>query len=538
MSGLRRVRDSVWGARWWIVAAVMLCAIDIAIRHKVFHTGKWHDLLLLAFYSSAAIAPAFLLGRCYRFVAPVLFGYWALAEALQLWVAAHFHMVLGGNWILMAFSTSGNEVSEFVGGLFTVGNVAYVALALAGTGALAWFFAGKDRPRPPLSVASALIALFMAAFSAALAPFLFRAPVSWAQISHGLLALNLPADTIPNWRSYHALARDCRKPPPYKLEIEGMPRLCVFVIGESTTRNHMSIYGYPRRTTPELEALRDRGGLTAFPVFTTTHPSTPEALCSLLTGNDLATSGKFDVILPAMLKKAGYRTMLISCQGHWQNRDVVGTHLFRACDKRLFLQGDRVAGTLPDEVALPELERAIREDPAPLAVFVHLYGCHNPASKRVPREFRRRCRWRRPHGCRMPPWMCRKIDSYDTAVRYGDHIVASIVRIAASSYDPSCVVFLSDHGESPNSKIWRDAKSRDTYEVPLIVWLSPVYRAAFPEIAERVAAAEGKRLWMDQLIEGLLEISGVDGFRPRESCGNFLSPKFVEDLGRKMGCEK
>ncbi len=64
MSGLRRVRDSVWGARWWIVASVMLCAIDIAIRHKVFHTGKWHDLLLLAFYSSAAIAPAFLLGRC------------------------------------------------------------------------------------------------------------------------------------------------------------------------------------------------------------------------------------------------------------------------------------------------------------------------------------------------------------------------------------------------------------------------------------------------------------------------------------------
>ncbi len=555
----------VWCARWWIVAAVALCAVDESIRHKVFHTSTWRDIRLCAFYSAAAIAPAFLLGRFTRFVAPVLFGCWTFVEALQLWVALNFHMTLGGNWILMAFSTSGGEVAEFAQGLLTFGNLAYVALALAGVAAVAWFFAGRRDPaatakggsrslatakgesrplatakgglRPLATATSICLAAACALFSARLAPRLFRAPVSWAQISRDLLALNLPADTIPNWRAYRTLARACRETPPYSLSIGGEPRLCVFVIGESTTRNHMGLYGYPRRTTPELESIRAEGGLTAFADLTTTHPSTPEALCSLLTGCELGSARKIDVVFPAMLKKAGYRTMLISCQGHWQNRDVVGTHLFRSCDSREFLQGGRVAGTLPDGVALPEVERAIRENKAPLALFVHLYGCHNPASKRVPPDFRRE--WpvatakgeSRPvaTGSQLPDRQRRKIDSYDTAVAYDDYVVASIVRLAKAAGVPACVVFVSDHGESPSSAIWRDAKSRDTYEVPLVVWLSPEYRAAFRDTSARVAAARDRRLRMDRLLEGLLELSGVDGYRPRDSADNFLSPQFSED---------
>ena len=64
------ILHSIWRARWWIVASIALCAVDVSIRHKVFHTGAWHDARLCAFYSVAAIAPAFLLGRFTRFVAP------------------------------------------------------------------------------------------------------------------------------------------------------------------------------------------------------------------------------------------------------------------------------------------------------------------------------------------------------------------------------------------------------------------------------------------------------------------------------------
>src|SRR5690606_12054668 len=33
--------------------------------------------------------------------------------------------------------------------------------------------------------------------------------------------------------------------------------LYVLILGESTSRNHLGIYGYPRNTTPRLSALQD-----------------------------------------------------------------------------------------------------------------------------------------------------------------------------------------------------------------------------------------------------------------------------------------
>ncbi len=40
-------------------------------------------------------------------------------------------------------------------------------------------------------------------------------------------------------------------------------------------------------------------------------------------------------------------------------------------------------------VALPVVEEALAGASGGLALFVHLYGCHNPATRRVPKNFRR-----------------------------------------------------------------------------------------------------------------------------------------------------
>lgn len=537
---LRDVAATVWRARWWVFAALSLCAVDQAIRMKVFQiwpTAFPRTVRLWAFYSALAVAPAFLLGRLSRFVAPVLFGYWILAEAVQLWVCSNFNMVLGGNWVLMLFSTWGTEVSEFVSGFIAIGNVLYVLVAVIVAAAAAWFFACGRRACPAPSATSVCISAACVALACWMAPRVFRAPVSWAQISRDLLALNLPVDTVANWNAYRALAKACHEDPPFNLSLadgESTSNLCIFVIGESTTRNHMGLYGYRRDTTPELETIREEGGLYVFDGLETTHPSTPEALCSLFTGSDLAAGQRISCIFPALLKKAGYSTSLISCQGSWQNRDVVGAHLFLSCDSRRFLQGERVAGTLPDEIALPEVEKALSERTGNLALFVHLYGCHNPATRRVPPDFKRE--WPPDSGATTEKAR-RKVDSYDTAVAYVDHVVASIIRMADRQDVPACVFFVSDHGESPKSPIWRDVKSRDTFEVPLMVWMSPEYRAAYPDTAARVEAAKGRRLYMDRLLEGMLELARVGGYRPWNSPDNFIAAEFDETTS-SMGKEQ
>lgn len=43
----------------------------------------------------------------------------------------------------------------------------------------------------------------------------------------------------------------CRRWQNFKDESGNEPRTLVLVIGESTQRGRMSLYGYPRETTPE-----------------------------------------------------------------------------------------------------------------------------------------------------------------------------------------------------------------------------------------------------------------------------------------------
>ena len=516
---LRRIANCILAARWWIVLSVVLCAVDAFIRMRVLWPSANLAVHSWMFYSLLAVIPVFLLGRATRYVAPVFFSCWVLVECIQAWAAVNFHMVLSGNWILMLFSTSGKELHEFLGGMLSVSNVALVLLVLSAVVALSVFLASKRRPVPEVSGVSVLVVLVMAAALCKLGVKMFNTPITLRRISTHSSLLNLPLDTAANWKAYRALAAVCSKVPEYDLRIPDKPPVCVFVIGESTTRSHMGLYGYSRNTTPKLDALNRKGGLAVFKNLTTKYSTTPEALCSFLSDGELECAQDIHDVFPSLMKKAGYNTVLISCQGHWQSKDIVGTYLFNACDDKKFLQNGKVPGTLPDEVALPEVRKALEERTGPTAIFIHLYGCHHPAAKRVPPRFKRT--W--PNRPDLTETERRKINAYDTAVAYDDHVVASIINMVAALGEPSFVLFLSDHGESPDSNLWRDVKSRDVYEIPFCIWLSREYRAAFPETSARIAAATALPLRQGDLLGGMLEVARVEGYPATRGGGNFLS---------------
>ncbi|MDR3322921.1 MAG: phosphoethanolamine transferase CptA, partial [Zoogloeaceae bacterium] len=83
----------------------------------------------------------------------------------------------------------------------------------------------------------------------------------------------------------HLLAGNAALPPLEKLtDANGnAPRTLVLVIGESTTSQRMSLYGYPRPTTPRLDALKTAGQLDVFNDVITSRPYTIEILQQALT---------------------------------------------------------------------------------------------------------------------------------------------------------------------------------------------------------------------------------------------------------------
>ena len=89
-----------------------------------------------------------------------------------------------------------------------------------------------------------------------------------------------------------------------------MPSTLVLVLGESTNRQRMSLYGYPRATTPKLDKLREQ--LAVFDNVVTPRPYTIEALQQVLTFADEKSPDAY-LTTPSimnMMKQAGYKTLL------------------------------------------------------------------------------------------------------------------------------------------------------------------------------------------------------------------------------------
>ncbi|RLD96695.1 MAG: hypothetical protein DRI93_00115 [Aquificota bacterium] len=103
--------------------------------------------------------------------------------------------------------------------------------------------------------------------------------------------------------------------------VQTLPNI-VLVVCDTLGAKHMSLYGYERRTTPNLERLVEEVGFTVYTNCYTTSCWTSPAHASLFTGlypgehgvheGNMCLAGNF-MTLPELLEWCGYTTIGISC---------------------------------------------------------------------------------------------------------------------------------------------------------------------------------------------------------------------------------
>lgn len=135
--------------------------------------------------------------------------------------------------------------------------------------------------------------------------------------------------------------------------------LVIFILGESTNRNHMGIYGYSLPTTPNLQKLKEAGKLHVFTDVISPHSHTVPVLEKLFTFYRTGFNGRWYEYnnLFTILKESGYKTAWISNQesfGVWGN---VGRLYSEYCDyhKFVMLRESRDDVRSYDENVLPYL---------------------------------------------------------------------------------------------------------------------------------------------------------------------------------------
>jgi heptose-I-phosphate ethanolaminephosphotransferase len=163
----------------------------------------------------------------------------------------------------------------------------------------------------------------------------------------------------------------------------------VLIIGESETRNHMGIYGYPRNTTPLLAKEQE---LFAFKNVISSNAHTIASLSKALTFADLHNQIPHANVLQ-ILNSAGFVTYWLSTQPRLGISETTisliantATHKWYSSQHALAKDAGKYRPNY-DEILLGELEKALATPAEKKAIVLHLMGNHSPYSYRFPDQF-------------------------------------------------------------------------------------------------------------------------------------------------------
>jgi heptose-I-phosphate ethanolaminephosphotransferase len=395
--------------------------------------------------------------------------------------------------IFIMFESNNSEASEYVAQYLQW----WMPLAFLAYGVGAWLLWRKIRPvflpRRSALIASLLIFVVTLGYPAR---FMFIN----SDFAAGLNDFEARLSAVTPWQlavGYHQyrlqlgnmqelLAANARLAPLQNLTDAhaGLPSTLVLVLGESTNRQRMSLYGYPRATTPKLDAIREQ--LTVFDNVVTPRPYTIEALQQVLTFADEQHPDAY-LSTPSimnMMKQAGYKTFWITNQQTMTERNTMLTTFSKQADEQVYLNNNREQNARQyDGDVLKPFNKALADAAPRKLIIIHLLGTHMSYKYRYPAEFEQ---FTDRNG--VPSWVTEDqlptYNSYDNAVLYNDFVVASLIEQFAGTKRNGFLLYLSDHGEavfdSPTDKILGRSEGTPTapmYTIPFMLWTAPQWRA-------------------------------------------------------------
>ena len=279
----------------------------------------------------------------------------------------------------------------------------------------------------------------------------------------------------------------------------------ILIIGESTGRKHMSLYGYPVETNPLLKKLEKSGNIYKFTDTISPHAHTIPSIKKLLTFYNFESTKKwyeYNNIIEIM-KKAGYETYWFSNQ---ESSGVYG-NLSAALGSRSEVikftnlkSSDSETENLYDEEVVKLSDKYIEDNLNKKFVIYHLLGTHSKYRNRYPKKYS------------VVKNKNHNIAEYDNAVLYNDFVVNEI--ISRFKKEETVLFYVSDHGEEVYE--FRNFKghseengSRYMVEIPFIIYVSNKFKEKYPEVIKNIEKSLNKPYMTDDLIYTVLEIAQI-----------------------------
>ena len=443
-----------------------------------------------------------MVGRYIRYLYVPVFVLAVTLELIETFINSLFSMTIKGGWIILLMTSSRSEIFDFIKGTVlpsacTFAFIAIIAVAVCYCVLKWWWRVDRSEKRSSdyCGRGSAAMRMVIGVVLMVLLPIAHR---SFAKSGHKCIFASIVQDTISTYNR-QACLRACLDPilsDGVKLADNGKKLTGVLVIGESATRNRWGLYGYKNNTTPMVTSLKhEKGALIVFDDVTAAGFRTYDAMVRMFTSATSENLTNINLPMAAIIKKAGYYSSLISAQGHWNTLDCYEDILFHACDKRIFLGDMENLAPGYDERIVPFLKKEVESNGEKSKfLFVHFMGSHYPYQIRYPKGSFGRSDW----------------DDYDNTILQTDAHLRQIVEVLRLHGGPAFLIYISDHGETPNSNSWRNMADRDCVEIPMIVWLSEEYQKAFPETVEKLKRYSTMKWNAERIMDVFLDVARIE----------------------------
>lgn len=315
---------------------------------------------------------------------------------------------------------------------------------------------------------------------------------------------------------------DLPRPPTLSLGPQGKPNIVLITI-DALRADHLSAYGYPRRTSPALDRLAQQPGATRFHNAWAHAPSTRYSVPAILTGRYPSTIAwgsplahwppevlPENRLISEVLKQQGYSTTALLSYHYFEPTWGLARG-FTDYDTHLqtlhSLGGDPAATSGSSARELADL--ALAKLPAlvgsgqPFFLWIHFYDPHFRYEAHPP-----------PPG--EPAFGKSEIDLYDGEIRYTDQHLGRVLSFlqASPAWDHTAVIVTSDHGEGlgehglpPDRRHGYHLYANQT-KVPLIVRL-PLQPAPGGSAALPAARVEPTPVGHVDLMPTMVHIAGV-----------------------------
>ncbi|MBS9780277.1 MAG: sulfatase-like hydrolase/transferase [Moraxellaceae bacterium] len=283
--------------------------------------------------------------------------------------------------------------------------------------------------------------------------------------------------------------------------------LFVLVIGESSSRESYSLYGYQRNTNPQLAKIKNLVPYYAESCDTYT-------MVGLKCILEHKKTDKLYEPLPSYLYRSGvdvvWRT-LNDGEPYIQTRAFQNqTYFSKICS-------EKNCGF--DEVILSDLQGEInKSNTDKMLLVLHLNPSHGSRyDTKYPKEFEKFtpvCHENDPTACEQQE----VVNAYDNTIVYTDHILASLIKKLAKIQDRKvAMLYVSDHGESLGKDgVYFHAKDmsiapKRQYQVPFMVWTSDNARKPKLDYSVKNGLPEGKTgLSQHNVFHSVLDFLAVD----------------------------